>query len=328
MTAPLKVDEMTDQLLDLVVTARNEHADGVVVLDLVAPTGTALPKYEAGAHVDVHVGPELVRQYSLCGDPADTARYRLGILLDPKSRGGSANIHKAFGVGERVRIGMPRNHFPLHARATHSVLIGGGIGITPILSMAYQLACAGKSFELHYCTRDKNKAAFRDELERSPFRDRIHLHLSGEPDGRRIDLATDVAAPAEGVHVYVCGPAGFMDAVIADARRLGYADDAVHKEHFNAEVDTSGDAFEVVLTQSDKTISVPTGVSIVKALALAGIKVDVSCENGVCGTCLCNVLDGVPDHRDSYLTDDEKAANDQMLICCSRAKTPQLVLDL
>ncbi len=319
---------MTDQTLDLVIAERTDVAGGIVVLDLVAPAGAALPSFEAGAHVDVHVGAGLVRQYSLCGDPAETGRYRLGVLLDPKSRGGSVGIHRDFRVGARVRVGIPRNHFPLAAQASHSVLIGGGIGITPILSMAYHLASAGRSFELHYCARDKSKAAFLAELERAPFADRIKWHFSAEPGGSRIDVARDVTPPEPGVHLYVCGPASFMDDLIADARRFGYPDDAIHKEHFNVEVDTSGDAFEVVLAQSGKTVAVAAGVTIVKALASAGVKVEVSCENGVCGTCLCNVLDGVPDHRDCYLTDEEKAANDQMTVCCSRSKTPQLVLDI
>ncbi len=209
---------MTEQLLELLITDRTDQADGVVVLDLAAPTGETLPSFQAGAHVDVHVGSDLVRQYSLCGDPAETGRYRLGILLDPKSRGGSARIHKDFRVGEWVRVGAPRNHFPLQDRADHSVLIGGGIGITPILSMAYQLASAGRSFELHYCARNKSKAAFLSELEQAPFRCRIRWHFSAESGGRRIDISQDVSPPKAGVHLYVCGPSAFMDSVIAQAQ--------------------------------------------------------------------------------------------------------------
>ncbi len=318
---------MTEQMLDLLIADRNDQTDGIVLLDLVAPAGTALPAYEAGAHIDVHVG-DVVRQYSLCGDPLDTGRYRLGVLLDPKSRGGSAGIHQHFQVGQHVRVSTPRNHFALRDDATHSVLIGGGIGITPIVSMAYQLAAAGQSFELHYCARQENRAAFRTGLAQARFSDKIRWHFSADPGGSRIDVAKDISPPKPGVHLYLCGPAVFMDNIIADARQLGFEDDAIHQEHFSADVDTSGSAFEVVLAQSDRTIAIPAGITIVKALAAAGIKVDVSCENGVCGTCLCNVLDGVPDHRDSYLNDDEKNANDQMLICCSRSKTPQLVLDI
>lgn len=319
---------MSEQTLDVVVVSRSEPAEGIVVLDLADEAGASLPRFEPGAHVDVHLGPDLVRQYSLCGDPSDRSRYQLGILLAEGSRGGSAAIHRNVHAGGRLRIGVPRNLFPLQAAASKTILIGGGIGVTPLLAMARHCAANAKDFTLHYCARSRAKAAFLDVLEAAPLAAHIHLHLDDGPEAQRFLPKRDLPAPAAGIHLYVCGPAGFMEWVIGEAHRLGYPEAQIHREYFEAEVDTSGGAFEVRLAKSGKSVMVPAGVPIVKALAGIGIKVEVSCEQGICGTCMCMVLEGVPDHRDNYLTDEEKAANDQILVCCSRSKTPTLVLDL
>ncbi|HEY0202693.1 MAG TPA: PDR/VanB family oxidoreductase [Acetobacteraceae bacterium] len=317
-----------DPHLDLVVARREQQAHGVVVLDLAAADGAILPPFDAGAHVDVLVAPGLVRPYSLCGDPADRSRYRLGVLLEAASRGGSAAVHGGFGVGDRVRTGLPRNRFPLAPTAAASVLIGGGIGITPLLAMAHHLHRAGQDFMLHYCARDRGRAAFLAEMGQAPFKDRVRLHFDDGPLAQRLDRDHDLPPPAPGTHLYVCGPAGFMEWVIAGARQRSHAEAQIHSEAFTAAVDEAGDGFEVVLSKSGRTVAVPAGATIVQALAGVGVRVDVSCEQGVCGTCLCDVVEGVPDHRDTYLTDEEKAANDQMTLCCSRAKTPRLVLAL
>lgn len=314
--------------LELRVARREQQADGILVLDLVAADGGALPPFEAGAHVEVHLAPGLVRPYSLCGDPADRRRYRLGVLLEAASRGGSAAVHAGMRIGDMVRVGLPRNQFGLVPAGTRSVLIGGGIGITPLLSMAHRLATAGQDFALHYCARDRSRAAFLHELAEAQFADRVHLHFDDGSDVQRLHLARDLPPPEAGLHLYVCGPAGFMAWVLGGARDLGHPSAQLHSEAFGASVDGSGDAFEVVLAKSGRRVAVATGTSIVEALAAAGVSIDVSCEQGVCGTCLCDVLEGVPDHRDTYLTDDEKAGNDQMTLCCSRAKTPVLVLNL
>lgn len=319
---------MSTETMEVVVAHRTEPAEGIIVLDLVADAGATLPAFEAGAHIDVHLGPNLVRPYSLCGDPADRSHYRLGILLAPDSRGGSLAVHRSVEAGGRLRIGLPRNHFPLATEARRSVLIGGGIGITPLLAMAYRCLRDGKAFTLHYCARSRAKAAFLDELSAAPLGDRTHLHFDDGDPAQRFDPGRDLPEPSPDTHLYVCGPAGFMDWVIKEARSRGHAEAQIHREYFEAEVDTSGGAFEVRLAKSGRSVAVPAGVSIVKALSEAGIRIEVSCEQGVCGTCMCGVLEGVPDHRDSYFTDDEKAANDQILPCCSRSKTPLLVLDL
>lgn len=319
---------MSEQTLDVIVVSRSEPAEGIVVLDLAADGGASLPPFEPGAHVDVHLGPDLVRQYSLSGDPADRARYQLGILLAEGSRGGSAAIHRDIRAGDRLRIGVPRNLFPLEPAASDTILIGGGIGITPLLAMARHCAANAKPFTLHYCARSRAKAAFLAELESAPLGPHARLHFDDGGDPQRFVPARDLPPAAVGIHLYVCGPAGFMDWVIGEAHRLGYPEAQIHREYFEADVDMSGGAFDLTLAKSGKSLTVPAGMPIVKALAGIGIKVDVSCEQGICGTCMCTVLDGVPDHRDNYLTDEEKAANDQILVCCSRSKTPTLTLDL
>ncbi len=315
-------------MLDLHIARLEKQADSIVVLDLCRPDGGPLPPFEAGAHVDLHLADGFVRQYSLCGAPSDRSRYRIGVLLDPNTRGGSQRVHRDLLPGGAVRVGLPRNLFPLAPDAAQSFLIGGGIGITPILAMAHQLDAAGQDFALHYCARTRGSAAFLGELADSAFVDRVSLHFDDEGEQDRFSVERALPPPKPGAHLYVCGPTGFMDWVIADAKRAGYVDAQIHREYFSAEIDTAGDAFEIVLANSNRVVAVPEGKSIVAALAEIGTKIDVSCEQGVCGTCLCTVLDGIPDHRDTYLTDEEKEACDQMLLCCSRSKTPRLVLDL
>ncbi|VEE17374.1 PDR/VanB family oxidoreductase [Ectopseudomonas mendocina] len=319
---------MTEQVLNLVVRKRQEQGEGVVILDLADPTGSNLPTFEAGAHVDIHLKPGLVRQYSLCGDPANASVYRLGVLRDPASRGGSLAVHELLTEGASVSVGTPRNLFPLAAGASHSILIGGGIGITPMIAMAHQLTAQDSPFELHYCGRSRQRTAFLDELAGADFAACVRTHFDDEGDAQKLDLPAVLGQPGAGVHVYVCGPSGFMDWVIDGARKAGYAEEHIHREYFQVEVDASGDSFEVVAQRSGKTVQVAEGQTIIDALATVGIKVEISCEQGVCGTCLCDVLEGEPDHRDVYLTDDEKAANDQILVCCSRAKSKKLVLDI
>jgi vanillate O-demethylase ferredoxin subunit len=305
---------------------REEQGDGVVVLDLSDPSGHPLPAFEAGAHVDIHVKAGLVRQYSLCGDPANADVYRLVVLKDPASRGGSLAVHEYLLEGQEVEISAPRNLFPLASDASRSILIGGGIGITPMTAMAYALESLES--EMHYCGRSRSRSALLDELEKANFARHVFTHFDDEDADQKLDLPVVLGVPGPGVHVYVCGPAGFTDWVISEATKAGYADDHVHREYFQVDVDVSGAGFEVVAERSGKTVQVAEGQSIVDALSAFGIKIEISCEQGVCGTCLCDVLEGEPDHRDVYLTDDEKAANDQILVCCSRAKSKKLVLDI
>ncbi|MBV1789979.1 PDR/VanB family oxidoreductase [Marinobacterium sp. D7] len=316
---------INNTLIQACVTRREEHTDEIAVFELAAADGTPLPLFEAGAHIDVVLAEDLIRQYSLSNAPGETV-YRLGILNDPNSRGGSRRIHEQLTAGAELQISAPRNHFPLQMQAEHSLLIGGGIGITPMIAMAYALKAAGRSFELHYCSRSESKAAFLDELKRE-FDERLVLHFDDAGDAGRIDPAA-LAASQPQAHLYVCGPSGFMDWVIAQAKVAGLAESQIHFEYFSAEVDISGEAFEVFAETSGVTVQVGPHESIAAALKAAGVKVPMSCEEGVCGTCICDVLEGTPDHRDHFLTDEEKEDNDQIALCCSRAKGGRLVIDI
>jgi len=318
---------MSDALINVAISAREEQGAGVAVFELSSVSGEALPQYSAGAHIDVHVNHELVRQYSLCARPSDEGKYRIGILNDPNSRGGSRQIHADFNVGKTLSISAPRNHFPLETVAQRTILAGGGIGITPLIAMAYELQARNQDFELHYCARTRGAGAFVEELQES-FPDNVVFHYDDEEKSQLLSPSVALAPCDTGTHIYVCGPSGFMDWLIAEAKDLGYPSAQVHFEYFSAEVDTSGGSFEVHCAISDVTLQVQEQQSIVKALAAVGVKVDVSCEEGVCGTCITDVLEGEPDHRDHFLTDEEKSDNDQMALCCSRAKSARLVIDL
>ena len=297
--------------------------------ELVDVAGAALPSFSAGAHVDVHLPKGLVRQYSLCNDPAETHRYLIAVLLDPASRGGSATMH-ALTEGQQIRISDPRNHFELADQVPHSLLVAGGIGVTPTLSMAERLANIGASFEMHYCTRSRERTAFAERIAASAFAAQAHLHHDEGPAGRKFDAAAVIARAAPGTHLYVCGPTGFMDWVLSSARAVGWSEDRLHREYFAAApVDTHLDgAFDVLLASTGQVIRVAADQSVVAALAVCGIEVPTSCEQGVCGTCITRVLDGEPLHRDMYLTPQEQARCDQFTPCCSRSKSARLVLDL
>jgi len=319
---------MSQELLTAVVRKREVQGEGVVVLELADKEGQPLPEFDAGSHVELHLDNGLIRQYSLCGNPENRECYRLGILNDPNSRGGSKSIYESLQEGDELKISAPRNLFPLAETGTHAVLIGGGIGITPMISMAWSLYAQGKTFDLWYCGRSKDKSAFVEELENTPFTNNIHTYFTTEHEGTRLNFCDVLPEKNSGTHVYVCGPNAFMDSVIEAAEQCGYQSSNIHKEFFNVEVETSGSSFEVVAEQSGITIQVQEHQSIAAALKEAGIKVQVSCEQGTCGTCLCDVLEGTPDHRDVYLTDEEKEDNDQITLCCSRAKSARLVLDI
>ncbi|MCE4061119.1 PDR/VanB family oxidoreductase [Pandoraea sputorum] len=309
---------------------KRDVATDICEFELVSADGSALPPFTAGAHIDVHVADGLIRQYSLCNAPGETHRYCVGVLRDPQSRGGSVGMH-ALTVGTDIEISAPRNHFPLADGAKHSILLAGGIGVTPILCMAEALAASGASFEVHYCTREPARTAFRDRFASVGIADKTQFYFDSE--GARADLDAILAQPSGGKHLYVCGPAGFIDAVLTRAEAAQWPEGNVHREYFAAPVSANTDGegdqpFQVKLHSSGRVIDVKAGETIVAALAAQGVEVQMSCEQGVCGTCLTRVVDGTPEHRDVYLTDDERAANDQILPCCSRSKSPVLVLDL
>lgn len=312
------------------VARKTVEAVDICSFELVAEGDAALPGFAAGSHVDVLLPGGLTRQYSLCNDPTENHRYLIGVLRDPASRGGSRALHDDIQQGDSLRISAPKNHFPLAHEAKRHVLLAGGIGITPVLCMAERLANIGADFEMHYCTRSPDRTAFRERIARSGFAAKVHFHFDDGPAGQKLDIAGLLARPEDGLHLYVCGPRGFMDAVLGSARGGGWPEAQLHYEFFAADVGTTdGDTeFEVQLASTGRVVAVPRDRSVLQALAAAGIDLPFACEQGVCGTCLTRIIEGVPEHRDAYLTPDERAANDQFTPCCSRARTPRLVLDL
>ncbi|WP_322044963.1 PDR/VanB family oxidoreductase [Paraburkholderia sp. J67] len=321
---------MSDATLNVTVARKWNEAQDIYGFELVNADGTSLPAFSAGAHIDVHLPGGLIRQYSLCNDPASTQRYHIAVLRDENGRGGSRAIHDRVEQGDALKISAPRNHFPLAHGAPHHLLIAGGIGITPILCMAERLFRADEAFNLHYCARSRARTAFVSRIAASPFGERAAFHFDDEAQAQRFDIAATLANAPTGSHLYVCGPRGFMDAVLAEARRQQWDETRLHYEFFGAVVEQSATdaAFQVRIASSGATLDVPAGRTVIEVLAANGVEVLTSCEQGVCGTCLTRVIEGQPDHRDAYLTDEEKAACDQFLPCCSRSRTPLLVLDL
>jgi ferredoxin-NADP reductase len=310
---------------DLVVTAREVRAEGVVSLTLADPSGAQLPGWTAGAHIDVLLAEDIVRQYSLCGQPGDRHSWRIGVLLDRAGRGGSQRVHETLEVGAPVAVRGPRNHFPLHAAAQY-VFLAGGIGITPILPMLAAATEAGADWKLFYGGRSGASMAFLDELEQ--YGERVTIWPEDEKG--LLPLAEVLGTPADDVLVYCCGPEGLLAAT--EAQCASWPAGALHLERFSAkpqEAPEGGESgFEVVCARSGVTVTVPPDKSIIDALEENGISVLSSCQEGVCGTCETAVIAGTPDHRDSLLSEDERAENEYMMICVSRSLSPQLELDL
>jgi vanillate O-demethylase ferredoxin subunit len=316
--------------LQVVVVHKTDEAQDICSFALAAPDGRRLPAFAPGAHVEVHLPNGLVRHYSLCGDPRERRRYQIAVLKTPDSHGGSRAMHELVQAGDRLEISAPRNHFALAPDAARTLLFAGGIGITPIIAMAEALHRAGADFALHYCCRSPQRAAFTERLMRSAYAHRVHFHYSEAGPARRIDLPTLLAAPGPRTHLYVCGPDGFMDAVTGCALAQGWPGERVHREHFAAAAhDRSADLpFDIRIASTGAVVHVARDTSALHALAAHGIRVPSSCEQGVCGTCLTGVLDGEPDHRDLFLDAGQRVRNDCMALCCSRARSPVLTLDL
>lgn len=312
--------------LDVVVSARNDEADGIASFELKAD-GTTLPPFEAGAHIDVYLPGPMVRQYSLCNPPGERHRYVIAVLREPAGRGGSTRMHD-LKSGDRLRISRPRNAFALDADGGTKLLIAGGIGITPLKAMAHALAARGDDFQLHYFARSASRAAFRDALASEPFAKRVHFHFDEE--GAGLSLLEERLSPDRIGHVYVCGPTGFIGEVRDRALARGFAQRQIHFEHFsvNTAATVASSSFVVEAVRSGVTVTVGEDESIARALERAGVQVLTSCEQGLCGACLTPILEGVPDHRDEYQTDAEKAENRKITVCCSRALTPVLRLDI
>lgn len=317
-------------MIDVVVTKKTREAEAIYSYELAAADGSALPPFAAGAHIDVQAAGMPLRQYSLCNHPEEQQRYQIGVLRDPASRGGSAALVDTVALGDTLQISAPRLLFPLQAGAKKSILFAGGIGITPILCMAERLAQTSADFTLHYCARSRSHMAFRERILASSFAARAELHFDDGAEAQKLQTAQAIGAPEAGVHLYVCGPAGFMAHVIDTAHSLGWPDEQIHREYFYAapQEHDSDQSFTLKIASTGQLLTVAPEQTAVAVLHAAGFEIPLSCEQGVCGTCLVAVLEGEPDHRDMFLTKAEHAQNQQFTPCCSRARSATLVLDL
>jgi len=317
-------------MIEVLVVSKKIVADDICLFELASLKGAALPPFSAGAHIDVELPGGLIRQYSLCNHPDENHRYQLGVLKDPVSRGGSLAMHEQINEGDRLQISEPRNHFPLAHEAKRSLLFAGGIGITPILCMAERLTHTGANFELHYCTRTPAKTAFIERIKASAFADQVHFHFDDGGATQKLDAINLLATPQADTHVYVCGPGGFMEHILKAAKEQSWPAEQLHREYFSADpVDNTNDgSFEVKISSTGQVVEIPADKTVIEVLEKLDIEIPFSCESGVCGTCLTRVLEGIPDHRDVFLTEEEQAKNDQFTPCCSRAKSAQLILDI
>ena len=307
--------------LTLRVRERRTLATGVIGLTLSRPDGHDLPAWEPGAHIDVVLDTGVVRQYSLCGDPADRSVWEIAVLLEQQSRGASAYLHRTMSEGDRLRVRGPRNHFHLGVQGT-IVFVAGGIGITPLVPMLRQAEAAGADWQLHYAGRSRSSMAFESEL-RERYGERVRVYPSDE--AQRMDLA-GLIEPGDDAWIYACGPGALLTALEEQ-----WGDGVVQSERFSPRDDVESDntgAFDVELAQSGLTLHVPEGRSVLEVVRSAGVNVLSSCSEGTCGTCETVVLEGEVAHRDSILTAEERAANDIMYICVSRACGKRLLLDL
>lgn len=318
--------------IEVVILQKRLEADDIVSLLLKSLDGKSLPKFDAGSHIDLHIGPNLVRQYSLCPPHKDDSIYEIAVLRDPKSKGGSNAVHDVLQVGQKIKIGAPKNHFGLEKTANTNLLFAGGIGITPILAMAEELEKSGGNYEFHYCARSPAKMAYQEQISASKISAKSHFHFDDGDKSQLLDLPKTLANPSDDKHLYVCGPGGFIEAVLNAGRAAGWREENLHREFFAApvsDVDYGENApFVVELAKSGKSYEIGPDDTIIKVLEDDGIFVPYSCSEGICGMCVIDVLEGTPDHRDFVFSDAEKAKNDKITVCCSRSKTPKLVLDL
>ena len=316
---------------------RDEMAAGVARYTFAALDGGELPPFDPGAHIDVVIAPEYQRAYRLAGDPADRHHYVLGVLREPpaseggRGRGGSALMHRAFRTGRQVFVSRPVNHFALHEHATATLLMAGGIGITPMIAMAHRLHALGRPFELHYSAANRQSAGFLADLAQAPWAGRVQCHFKDE--GRRADLDALVPDYRAGGQLYSCGAARYMDAVFSTAQARGWPDEALHREYFSA---PEGDVavnlpFVLRLARSGRLLAVPAGRSATEVLAEAGVAIDVKCSDGLCGVCATRydaAASGEVEHRDVVLSQQER--RQRVILCCSRARQAdgEIVLDL
>lgn len=312
-------------VVPVVVAERRREAEGVISLTLRHAEGADLPAWQPGAHLDLLLADGMERQYSLCGDPADRSAWRIAVLREPEGRGGSVYVHDSLPVGSPLRVRGPRNNFPLRPAARY-LFIAGGIGITPILPMLHAAQAAGAQWSLLYGGRRRASMAFAEELA-ARFGERVSLRPQDETG--LLDLPGYLGAPRPDTAVYCCGPGPLLDAVSDYCDKDGWPEPAMERfEPKEQEAGLENRPFELVLSRSGRTLTVPRDASVLETVRAAGVEVLYSCTEGTCGTCETDVLEGEPEHRDSLLTAQERAAGETMMICVSRCRGERLVLDL
>ncbi|MFL9864670.1 PDR/VanB family oxidoreductase [Paraburkholderia fungorum] len=317
-------------MIQVKVTQLKREAEGILGIELQAADGATLAPFEPGAHIDVHLADGLIRQYSLCNDAAETDRYRLGVSLSATSRGGSSYLHASLREGDSLTISEPRALFTLSPVAASHRFIAGGIGITPILSMIRWCVRHSVPWHLHYCVRSRTCAAYLDEL--CAFGDNVDVYANDEFAGKTPDIQALISDVAATEHIYCCGPDGLMDAVLHHGRQCGIPPENLHVERFTASpprgADNSERVFTVVLAKQGLRCMVAPNESILESLERQGVCPPFSCREGLCRSCEVEVLSGDVEHRDYVLSEDEQAANKSLMICVSRAKSDELVIDL
>jgi reductive dehalogenase len=318
-------DQIAAPVLKMTVSKVEAMTPDVTKYEFSAPDGATLPPATAGAHIDVVVAPEFFRQYSLSGDPADPSKYQIAVLREDEGRGGSKLMHRIFEEGRRVFVSHPINHFPLVEDARFTMLMGGGIGVTPMIAMAHRLHALGRDFALHYSCSKRASAGFLNDLAAMPWADKVHYHFSDE--GTRADLVK-LLQYKEGFHVYTCGPDRYMQSVIEAAEAGNYPEEARHLEYFSPpeQPEYENHDFTLRLTKSGREVRVSADEAATDALREAGIHVDVKCSDGICGVCKCGVISGAVDHRDFVLSKAQRA--DQMILCQSRAADRDGVIEI
>jgi ferredoxin-NADP reductase len=316
--------EAAKGLIEVRLQAIRYAARDTNMYELTRADGKALPPYEPGAHIDLHLPNGLVRQYSLLEAEPDPARYTIAVKRDPASRGGSRCVHDELRVGRTLTISAPRNNFPLAEDAKHVILFAGGIGITPIWCMVQRLAKLGRSWQLYYACRSRADMAFLQALEEMSS---SQFHFDDESAGKFLDVAAIIADAPKDTHLYCCGPTPMLKAF--EAATASWPRAQIHVEYFTPKQEapkTGG--FVVELARSGREFVIPEGKTILQVLLDAGVDVDYSCELGICGACEQRVISGEPEHRDAILTEEEQASNTKVMICCAGCKSERLVLDL
>lgn len=316
------------QPVDLRVQAIRLEADNIHSFELTAAGAEALPAFTAGAHLEFELASHLARSYSICNPPSERQCYVIAVQKDAASRGGGVFMHEQVRVGQTLRARGPRNNFELAEHAAHTVLIAGGIGITPLRAMVHRLEELARPWTLYYCGRARSAMAYLADFECLQLRGReVHLHVDAEQHGALLDFRRVLAAAPPGAHFYCCGPKPMLAAFEAATAELPA--ELVHVEYFTArEEASSAGGFTVHLARSGRDLQVAEGKSLLDTLLDSGVNVNYSCMEGICGSCEVRVLAGEPEHRDSVLSKAERAANDRMMVCCSRSRSGRLVLDL